>query len=97
MALMLVIVPIVLLVLTKVVGFDPILLGVVIAINIETGKTTPPVGQILFIIQGIGHRYRITFGEVICGAVPYLLAEAVVLALVIMFPGIALWIPKHIC
>jgi tripartite ATP-independent transporter DctM subunit len=91
--LILVIVPIVLPAMLQV-GLDPIWLGVVLGIAVEMGQTTPPVGMNLFVLAGVGKPYGVTFWDVTVGALPFLGADAVAIALVIGFPSLALWIPN---
>lgn len=92
-AIVLIMVPIVVPVLTQV-GYDPIWLGIVLCINLEIGLTTPPVGMNLFVLQGVGKSFGITFSDVVRGAAPFLISDTVVLVLVIFFPQIAMWLPS---
>lgn len=72
-------------------GFDPIWFGVCLVVLIEIGLITPPVGFNLFIIQAAsGDR---PMSEVINGSVPYVLLMLGMLALLYIFPQLALWIP----
>ncbi|MDP6100536.1 MAG: TRAP transporter large permease [Dehalococcoidia bacterium] len=91
--LILVIVPIVLPAMLQA-GYDPIWLGVVLGIVVQMGETTPPVGMILFVITGVGKPYGVTFWDATAGAVPFLLADLLAVALVIAFPVLAMWIPN---
>ena len=91
-SIMLVVIPVVLPTLLGA-GFDPIWAGIVMMITLEMGITTPPVGVMLFILQGLGAPYGVSYGDVVKGAVPYLLGDATVIALIIAFPTIALWLP----
>ncbi|MDP6510458.1 MAG: TRAP transporter large permease [Dehalococcoidia bacterium] len=91
--LILVIVPIVLPAMMQA-GLDPIWLGVVLGIAVEMGETTPPVGMSVFVLAGVGKPYGVTFWDVTAGALPFLMADAVALALIIAFPILAMWIPN---
>lgn len=76
-------------------GVDPILFGVMVLITLEMGLITPPFGLSLFIMRGIAPPGT-TMGEVIRAAVPYLLCDVLVLALLFLVPGIALFLPSLI-
>lgn len=74
-------------------GFDPIWFGVVVTINMEMGNITPPVGLNLFVIKSIAPD-EVTLGDVIRGIVPFFAMQVLGMALVIIFPQIALWLPS---
>ena len=71
-------------------GFDPIWFGVVLVLLIEVGGITPPVGLVLFVIQGIS---RASLAEVSRGAWPFVAILLVTVVLVAVFPGIVTWLP----
>ena len=73
-------------------GFDMIWFGVVYTITMEIAVLTPPVGLNLFVIQGIG-RGQVTISDVIYGCLPFLLALVSMIAVLIIFPQSALWLP----
>jgi len=73
-------------------GIDPILFGVVLVLFVELGQISPPIGINLFVIQGI---WDGKLSEVILGTIPFHLTMFVVLALVILWPDLALWLPQH--
>lgn len=75
-------------------GFNPIWLGVIIIITIEMGFTTPPFGINLFVVQGATKQWGIAYEHCVRGGIPFLLADAIVVVLVILFPQIALWLPN---
>ena len=72
-------------------GFDPVWFAVVLTLLIEMGLITPPVGINLYVLQGIsgGHPMR----DIIIGAVPFMFAMVLVIALISVFPVIATWLP----
>jgi C4-dicarboxylate transporter, DctM subunit len=72
-------------------GFDPIWFGVILVTLIEVGQITPPVGMVLFVIQGIA---RCSIGEVSRGALPFVLLFLVGLVLMALFPETATWLPS---
>ena len=73
-------------------GFDPVWFGVLIMLLIETAMITPPVGINLFIVQGI--RGGGNLNDVLIGALPFVVSLLVMIALLIVFPQIALWLPQ---
>jgi C4-dicarboxylate transporter, DctM subunit len=73
-------------------GIDSILFGVVLVLFVELGQISPPIGINLFVIQSI---WDGNLGEVVLGTIPFHLTMFVVLALVILWPDLALWLPYH--
>ncbi|WPM28185.1 TRAP transporter large permease subunit [Pseudomonas sp. P1B16] len=75
-------------------GFDPLWFGVVLIVLCEMGQITPPFGMNLFVVQSI--RGRGNFMDVVYGALPFCLALLVLIALLIAFPQLALWLPAAV-
>ncbi|MCB1397064.1 MAG: TRAP transporter large permease [Rhodobacter sp.] len=73
-------------------GFDPIWFGVVAVIVIEMGMITPPVGLNVFVVRGVAG--DVSLATVFRGVMPFLVAMILTLILIILIPGIALWIPN---
>jgi tripartite ATP-independent transporter DctM subunit len=71
-------------------GIDPILFGVVLVIYVELGQISPPIGINLFVIQSI---WDGKLAEVVIGTIPFHLIMFVVLAIVIAWPELSLWLP----
>jgi C4-dicarboxylate transporter DctM subunit len=69
---------------------DPIALGIIITLNVETGVVTPPVGLNLFAVSGTS---KIPLTQVLKGTIPFFIGDLTVLVLVILFPGLATWLP----
>lgn len=72
-------------------GFDPIWFGVIITALAEIGLITPPVGLNCFIVSQVS---RLPLEQVFKGATILMLGELVVLALLMAFPEIVLWLPS---
>lgn len=70
---------------------DPIWYGVLLVINLEVALITPPVGMNLFTIKAITGS---TLAPIIRGALPYVALMLVVLALILWWPDLALWLPR---
>lgn len=73
-------------------GFDPIWFGVVAVIVVEMGMITPPVGMNVFVVKGIAPDVPMT--TIFRGVMPFLLAMAICLLLIVIFPQIALFLPN---
>jgi TRAP-type C4-dicarboxylate transport system permease large subunit len=73
-------------------GYDPVWLGVLIVLLMETAMITPPVGINLYVVQGLRQRGRID--DVMLGAAPFVLTLIGMIALLVVWPDIALWLPR---
>ena len=71
-------------------GINPIWYGVLLVINLELAQITPPVGMNLFTIKAITGS---PIGPIVRGAAPYVLLMIAVMALVMIWPQLALWLP----
>jgi len=74
-------------------GYDPIWFGVLIVILMETAMITPPVGINLYVVQGLRARGKID--DVIIGAAPFVVTMIVMIAVLSLWPALALWLPQH--
>jgi TRAP-type C4-dicarboxylate transport system permease large subunit len=74
-------------------GFDPVWLGILVTILLETALITPPVGVNLYIVQGIRERGG-PMNDVIIGAAPFVITMFVMVVILIYFPQIALFLPE---
>jgi C4-dicarboxylate transporter, DctM subunit len=72
-------------------GFDMVWFGIVIIVLVETALITPPVGLNLFVVQNL--RKSGSMNDVIIGALPFVMAMFLLLLLLALFPGLALWLP----
>jgi C4-dicarboxylate transporter, DctM subunit len=73
-------------------GYDPIWFAIVVVIMVEVGLIHPPVGMNLFVIQAQAPDLKIL--SIYRGIVPFLVAPLVLIVLMFLFPGLALWLPK---
>jgi C4-dicarboxylate transporter DctM subunit len=71
-------------------GIDPVHLGILIVVNLEIGMVTPPIGLNLFVTAGIT---KMTIGQVVRAASPWLILLLAFLILVTYIPAISLWLP----
>ncbi len=74
-------------------GHDPIWLGVLIAINLQTSFLTPPFGFSLFYLRGAAPK-EVTTGHIYAGVAPFIILQAVCVATVWMLPALATWLPQ---
>lgn len=73
-------------------GIDPIWLGVMIAINLQTSFLTPPFGFALFYLRGTAPESMAT-GDIYRGAVPFILIQLLMLGILAVWPELATWLP----
>ena len=73
-------------------GYDPIWLGIVIIVLVEAALITPPVGLNLFVVQSLRKAGSMT--AVIVGSLPFVGVMFLMIFLLALFPGIALWLPR---
>jgi len=76
-------------------GFDPLWFGILFVINMEIGYMTPPFGFNLFYLKGIVPP-GISMGDIYRSVIPYTIVESSGLALVMIFPQIAVWLPNQL-
>ena len=76
-------------------GYDAIWLGIIMIIAVEMALITPPVGFNLFVIKNFAPE-GVTLLDIIKGAIPFVIIIWVLLALLVAFPQIALWLPSTI-
>ena len=74
-------------------GLDPIWLGVMIAVNLQTSFLTPPFGFALFYLRGVAPP-DVTTLHIYRGVIPFVAIQILGLILIAVFPGLATWLPK---
>ncbi|NRB35792.1 MAG: TRAP transporter large permease [Rhodobacteraceae bacterium] len=73
-------------------GFDPIWFGLIMLLALEISFTTPPFGLLLFVMKGVAPAST-TMREIYTAAIPFILCSLAVVALLVAFPQLALWLP----
>ena len=73
-------------------GFDPIWLGVMIAVNLQTSFLTPPFGFALFYLRGVAPK-ELSTGAIYRGVWPFIAVQVAVLLLIILFPALVNTLP----
>ncbi len=74
-------------------GYDPVWLGVMIGINLQTSFLTPPFGFALFYLRGVAPP-EVSTGDIYRGIVPFVGLQLVGLLLTGLFPQLATWLPR---
>jgi tripartite ATP-independent transporter DctM subunit len=74
-------------------NIDPLMFGVLIALNLQTSFLTPPVAMSAIYLKGVAPR-SVTLSEIQSGCLPFLWIVLLSMAAVYVFPGIALWLPS---
>jgi len=76
-------------------GLDPIWLGVMIAINLQTSFLTPPFGFSLFYLRGVAPPEVGTM-DIYKGVIPFVAIQLLALALIALWPSLATWLPGQV-
>jgi tripartite ATP-independent transporter DctM subunit len=76
-------------------GLDPVWLGVMIAINLQTSFLTPPFGFALFYLRGVAPP-SVTTQQLYRGVVPFIAIQLGALLLIALFPELVTWLPGKI-
>ena len=66
--------------------------GVIMLLALEISFTTPPFGLLLFVMQGVAPEGT-RFAEICLAALPYMACAMLLVALIVVFPGIVTWLP----
>ena len=75
-------------------GIDPVWFGVFLVVMMEVALITPPLGMNLYIVQGVRGTGSIV--DVMVGAAPFVAIMLGLVALLVAFPGLALWLPERL-
>ena len=76
-------------------GIDPIFFGILVALNTQTAFNTPPVAMAAFYLKGVAPPH-VKLTDIFAGALPFVAMVFMTMALVYIFPGIALWLPDYL-
>ncbi|WP_439572979.1 TRAP transporter large permease [Phreatobacter sp.] len=72
---------------------DPLFFGILIALNIQTSFLSPPVAMAPFYLKGVAPAH-VTINQIFAGVMPFIALVVVAMAVVYIFPGVALWLPN---
>jgi len=73
-------------------GFDPVWFGVLIVMVIQIGLISPPVGMNLFVLNAL--LPKVGLGRIFKGVWPFVVVQIVMLAILVAFPMLSLWLPS---
>ena len=76
-------------------GIDPIWLGIMIAINLQTSFLTPPFGFALFYLRGVASN-TITTPQIYRGIIPFIAIQLIVLGIIAKWPELTTWLPEKL-
>lgn len=74
-------------------GIDPIWLGIMIALNLQTSFLTPPFGFALFYLRGVAPK-TVKTSDIYKGVIPFIMIQLAVLLLLALKPELVTWLPK---
>lgn len=74
-------------------GVDPVWLGVMMAVNLQTSFLTPPFGFALFYLRGVAPK-SVTTAHIYLGVIPFVIIQLFALGLLALHPEIATWLPN---
>lgn len=75
-------------------GYDLIWFGIIYTITMEIAVLTPPVGLNLYVLQRLDPAGRLRLVDAIVGSIPFVMVMLILIALLIAFPSLALWLPR---
>ncbi len=73
-------------------GYDPVWFCILLAVNLQTSFLTPPFGFSLFYLKAVTPP-EISTGHIYRGIIPFVLFQLIGLAIVVLFPQLATWLP----
>ena len=76
-------------------GLDPVWLGIMIAINLQTSFLTPPFGFALFYLRGVAPP-SVSTAQIYRGVIPFVAIQLFALLLIAVFPELVTWLPEKI-
>jgi TRAP-type mannitol/chloroaromatic compound transport system permease large subunit len=73
-------------------GYDPVWFGVLFCLNMQVSYLSPPFGPAAFYLKGVAPE-DVTLNEIFSAVWPFIGLQLLVLAVVMVLPGVALWLP----
>jgi tripartite ATP-independent transporter DctM subunit len=74
---------------------DPIVFGILVALNIQTSFNTPPMAMAAYYLKGVAPP-QVKLTQIFGGALPFVFMVFATMALIYIFPQLALWLPMHL-
>ena len=81
--------------LLKIFEIDPIIFGILVALNIQTSFNTPPMAMAAYYLKGVAPPH-IRLTQIFAGSLPFVAMVFMAMAVVYVFPEIALWLPQEL-
>lgn len=76
-------------------GLDPVWLGIMIAVNLQTSFLTPPFGFALFYLRGVAPD-SVQTGDIYRGVIPFIGIQVLLMLMLALWPSLATWLPSVI-
>jgi len=76
-------------------NIDPILFGVLVAVNLQAAFLSPPVAMSAFYLKGVSPPH-VTLNQIFAGMMPYMLIIIFCMVLIYIWPGMVLWLPNYL-
>ena len=76
-------------------GFDPIWLAIMFAINLQTSFLTPPFGFALFYLRGVAPP-EVKTTDIYAGVIPFIIIQILLLFVLYLYPTVINWLPSKI-
>jgi tripartite ATP-independent transporter DctM subunit len=76
-------------------GIDPLLFGLLVALNLQTAFLSPPMAMACYYLKGVAPKH-VLLTQIFSGCMPFLYIVILSMLLVYIWPGIAMWLPKAI-
>jgi TRAP-type mannitol/chloroaromatic compound transport system permease large subunit len=76
-------------------GLDPVWLGIMIAINLQTSFLTPPFGFALFYLRGVAPP-EVATTAIYRGVIPFVVIQLFTLVILAIWPALVTWLPEQI-
>ena len=76
-------------------GADPLWLGILISLNLQTSFLTPPFGFSLFFLRGVTPK-EVSTTNIYKGVIPFIIIQIICIFIIFIFPSLATWLPRTI-
>ena len=74
-------------------GVDPLLFGLLVALNLQTAFLSPPVAMAAFYLKGVSPPH-VTLNQIFAGMLPFMGIQIIAIVLLYIWPEIGLWLPQ---
>ncbi len=74
-------------------GIDPIVFGILVAVNLQTAFLSPPMAMSCFYLKGVAPKH-VLLSQIFSGCMPFVYIVLVTMAMIYVFPQISLWLPN---